>query len=174
MRDLIALVEDSQAQGLSALSAGSVIGVLAHHTPRDIVNSWIARAYDAAGGGTARLAPEFVSYLESEVERVKRDLSGWIANPTPLMRGLREPPKENEPLGVHWTDKKITAQDYGDGKYLLQAQVSPNQIDWLYTLVRRIAWPKENEYSLKKGSIVTGTITGGNSGRHLGEFRGSV
>lgn len=172
MRELISLVED--AQGIDRFTGQSVIGVLAHHTPPDIETSWIMKAYDAAGGGTARLDQSFADYLDTRVREIKQDLSEWLLNPTPLMRGLRDAPKENHPLGVHWTDKKITAQDYGNGKYLLQARVRPEQIDWLYTIVARIAWDKENEFRLKPGSELSGTVEGGNSGRPIGEFHGKV
>ena len=174
MRDLIDLVEEANVLG--NLSGYTVAVTLAHRDlPRDFSLSWLARYYQSfEDSGVKHWEAAFIEAIQPKVDEAIEVLGAWVANPTPLMRGLREAPKANHPLGIHWTDKRITAQDYGNGKFLLTANVRPDQIDWAYTLTRRIAWPKENEFSLKPGARLQGTIEGGNSSKPLGTFEGTV
>lgn len=169
MRDLIDLVEEAGLQ----LSGRTLVHVLADpNLPRDFTLSWLARFYQSfEDSGLTNWEDAFVENIQPKVDEALAVLDAWIANPTPLMRGLREAPKPNRPLGIHWTDNHSTAHQYGDGKYLLTAVVRPDQINWQYTLTRRIAWPKENEFSLKPGTQLRGTIEGGGE---RGTFEGRV
>lgn len=169
MREFITLIEE--AQSLDTITANDILAAIPD-SPDDVQNGWLGRAYHFANGAAP---PEsFMVKFREDVERVKEMLSAWAHNPTPLIRGLRHPPKKNHPLGVHWTDKDITAQDYGNGGYILRARISPTDINWRDTILRRLAWPKENEFSVKSGTHVKCTVERGFSGREVGTFEGVV
>jgi hypothetical protein len=162
MRHLITLVED--AQGLNPFSVQAVMHSLAN-PPRDVESSSLVQSFDLAGND-----PRFADELEISIGIAKSELTDWLIAPTPLMRGLRHAPKPGQALGIHWTDKQITAQDYGNGAFLLRADVRPDQIDWHGTILRRLVWPKEREFTLIPGSELKGTVEHKN--QIIGAFSG--
>lgn len=87
--------------------------------------------------------------LDEEISKAQRAVAGWIAQPTPLFRGLYRAPDPTRPLGKHWTDYRYTATDRA--RYILTADVTVEMIDWPGTIIRRISWPKEREFTLLSG-----------------------
>lgn len=167
MRKFIDIVEHVDLESISLESLMDYFP----NSPDDIKRGWISDALN-----DEVFAEKFMKKAAVDIEEIKNELRSWISNPTPLYRGLKEnkPPKSGKPLGVHWTNHLITAEDYANGGHILVADISPDQIDWLDTVLRRLLWKHEKEFSVKRGTPIHAKMIRGFSGRAVGEFTGTV
>ena len=138
---------------LSDITAEMVLSSI-DDAPKD-VQSWMARGrWDTSQGD-----PNFIAMVEDKVARVKADLMKWVQAPTPLLRGLSRAPKRINGIGVHWTKDESVARNYAKDQFLIKARIRPEHIDWLATVMRRLAWSFEGEFSVIPGTMIDGVIT---------------
>lgn len=165
MRSFIDIVEQAD---LDDVSLKTILDYFPS-APNDVNRGWLATAINDSA-----YSEKFLETAGAEIEKIKNELRDWVENPTPLYRGLKEqnPPSENKPVGIHWTNHMITAEDYANGGHILIANIQPNQINWMDTILRRLAWKHEREFSVKPGTPVHAEMVRGFSGRKIGPFSG--
>ncbi|MFC4235951.1 hypothetical protein ACFOY8_11965 [Thalassospira xianhensis] len=116
----------------------------------DYHNCWLGRAYATFGSGPVPRA--FHGVLSAEVAKViaalgEIELAGRIA----LYRGLSCEPDLSS-IGRHWSDSRAVALEHGP--YILKANVCADDVDWCGTVLRRIGWPREREFTLKPEALI--------------------
>ncbi len=129
--------------GLQDVDVDAVLRALAdgdvdHH------NCWLGRAYHSFDG----MAPPeaFRAVLEAEIAKVAVALSAAASAGTiTLYRGLASDP-DLAAIGRHWSGSRAVAQGYGP--YLVTTAIPTDAIDWCGTVIRRIGWPHEVEFTL--------------------------
>lgn len=153
--------------GLSAITARQIIDAIPQADYDIQINAWLGRAYNAAG---KKPSQKFIDELDEALVELKRELRQWIDAPTPLMRGLQGSPENGRSVGTHWTDYRYTALSHGH--YIMHATVLPGSIDWMATIMRRLSWPKEREFSLLRGTIMNYEVEF--NGKIIGRGTGAV
>lgn len=174
-RELAALLSEDRKQtivenvqgGLDSITVERIIDSIPHADEDIQNNSWLGRAYHSTSGRPSEL---FIADLTTELDKLKAQLGEWIASPTPLIRGLRHPPQDSRPLGKHWTDYRYTALSHGH--YFLHASVKPGMIDWMGTVMRRLSWIKEREFTLISGTVLNYDLEF--NGKIIGRGRGEI
>lgn len=117
---------------------------------RDVTQSWVVRAYYSQDPND--LDPKFMEILGSEIEKVKSKLLDWTREPTPIYRGMSNPPRRGK-VGVHWSPNIRAAVQHGP--YVMEMNPTANVIDWPGTVLRRMSWSMEEEIMLLSNVPVT-------------------
>lgn len=135
--------------------------------PKDI-KDWMYRGYWNKGSGY-----QFENMVDQKIRSAVFDVKAWRGNPTPLMRGI--PRKEiKEPFGVHWTVSLDRAIEFAGGYNFLRTNVSLDDVNWLHTVMRRIAWKYEYEISLISNTKVFAEIVNATTGDVINTVTGRV
>lgn len=117
---------------------------------RDVTQSWVVRAYHSQDPNN--LDPRFMETLSGEIEKAKSKLLDWTRNPTPLYRGMSNPPRRGK-VGVHWSPEIRAAVQHGP--YVMEMSPTAEAIDWPGTVLRRMSWSMEAEIMLLPNIPVT-------------------